>query len=190
MTHLVLFHHAMGLTDGVRAFADEIRKDGHEVATPDLYEGRVFDTLDDGIAHAEQIGMDALLEAGTAAAESVESGCVYAGFSLGALVAHKLAQTREGATGALLYHYGDVPIDTFGPVWPPGLSVQLHLSENDPYSDRSVVDEFIEVAGSSAPAELFVYRGSVHLFTDSSLPGFDAASTSLVLRRTREFLDR
>lgn len=48
MAEMVLFHHAQGLTPGVAAFADELRRAGHTVHTPDLFEGRTFGTLKEG----------------------------------------------------------------------------------------------------------------------------------------------
>ena len=42
MTELVLFHHAHGLTDGVRAFGEELRAAGHVVHVPDRF-AREFD---------------------------------------------------------------------------------------------------------------------------------------------------
>jgi dienelactone hydrolase len=44
MAEVVVFHHVQGLTPGVNAFADELRRAGHAVHTPDLFEGRTFDT--------------------------------------------------------------------------------------------------------------------------------------------------
>jgi dienelactone hydrolase len=58
MIDVILFHHAQGLTNGVREFANELRTAGHHVTVPDLYGGVSFETLDDGIGHAEQIGFD------------------------------------------------------------------------------------------------------------------------------------
>jgi len=39
VTDVIVFHHAQGLTDGVRQFADQLRGVGHRVTVPDLYEG-------------------------------------------------------------------------------------------------------------------------------------------------------
>ena len=39
-------------------------------------------------------------------------------------------------------------------------------------------------------AELFLYPGSRHLFTDRSWEEYDEASTALVIERTLAFLDR
>ncbi|MGH8946503.1 MAG: hypothetical protein ACRDVL_10165 [Acidimicrobiia bacterium] len=109
MAELILFHHAQGLTNGIEAFADQLRSAGHRVTVPDLYDGATFGTVEEGVAHAEQLGFENILEDGVRMTEGLAKGMVYAGFSLGALVAHKLAQTRPGARGALLYHHGDCP---------------------------------------------------------------------------------
>jgi dienelactone hydrolase len=62
MAEVVLFHHVQGLTDGVRAFADELRTGGHTVHTPDLFNGERPATIDDGIALVQGIGDDVLTE--------------------------------------------------------------------------------------------------------------------------------
>lgn len=189
MADLILFHHAQGLTPGVVAFAEELRAAGHRVTVPDLYGGRTFATVEEGVAHADSLGFDNILAAGVAAAADMPSTTVYAGFSLGAMPAQKLAQTRAGAAGALLYH-GDVPADAFGDSWPDGVDVQLHAAEGDEWCDFSVMREMVQVVNEVAAAELFVYPGSSHLFTDSSLEAYDPESAALVMQRSLEFLER
>ena len=54
MAEVVLFHHAQGLTPGVVAFADELRRGGHTVHTPDLFDGRTFGSIEEGLGYAEQ----------------------------------------------------------------------------------------------------------------------------------------
>jgi dienelactone hydrolase len=83
MAELLLFHHAQGQTEGFVAFADELRRAGHVVHTPDLYDGRIFATLDEGMAHARQIGFAQIIERGMRAADGLPDALVYAGFSLG-----------------------------------------------------------------------------------------------------------
>jgi dienelactone hydrolase len=130
VAEVVLFHHAQGLTAGVRSFADAIRAAGHVVHVPDLYEGATFDTLDDGMAHARQVGFDTLAERGRVAGESLPAEIVYAGFSLGAMTAQELAQTRPGARGALLFAAA-APTSEFGGPWPAGVPLQIHTMEAD-----------------------------------------------------------
>jgi dienelactone hydrolase len=85
MAEMLLFHHAHGLTPGVIAFAERLRRAGHTVHAPDLYEGRDFDSLDEGIAHAREVGFGSIIERGRLAAEGLTSELVYAGFSLGVM---------------------------------------------------------------------------------------------------------
>lgn len=186
MADVLLFHHAQGLTPGVEAFAERLRERGHRVTVPDLYGGRVFDELRAGVAYAESVGMEEIAAAGAARAEELPAELVYAGFSLGALPAQKLAQTRPGARAALLYH-GGIPARWFDTPWPRGVPLQLHVSEGDEWAE---LDEVGELARAADDAELYVYPGSAHLFTDSSLDEYDEEATTLVLERTLALLSR
>ena len=186
MAEVVLFHHAQGLTQGVLAFADELRAAGHVVHAPDVYEGRTFDDLDSGIAHAREVGFDTVFERGRAAAEALPAEVVYAGFSLGVMPAQMLAQTRPGANGALLFN-GAAPLDEFGGSWPEGVPLQLHTMEDDELGDADVARE---LARTVEGAELYLYPGDRHLFVDSSLPDYDADAAALVMERTLRFLER
>lgn len=188
MARLLLFHHALGLTPGVEDFARRIREAGHDVLTPDLYGGATFESLEDGVANAEDLGFLELVEAGEKEAAELPPDTVYGGFSLGALVAHNLAQNRAGARGALLYHHGDVPIAMFGDTWPQGVPVQLHAARGDEFLELPVVEGFVDEAGRGADARLYLYEGSGHLFTDSGLPEYDSAATALVLQRSLALL--
>jgi dienelactone hydrolase len=186
MAELIMFHHAQGLTRGVEDFADALRAAGHGVTVPDLYEGATFATLEEGVAHAEQVGFEEIIARGVSAAEGLPEGIVYAGFSLGVLPAQKLAQTRPGALGALLYHEG-LAASVLGESWPETVALQVHVAEQDEWVEMEVTRGL--VAGA-ADGELFVYPGSAHLFTDSSLDAFLPEAAELVLRRSIEFLDR
>jgi len=188
MAEVVLFHHAQGLTPGVIGFAEELRGEGHTVHTPDLYEGRTFDTLDQGIAHAEEIGFGEVLERGVRAVQALPAELVYAGFSLGVLPAQKLAQTRPGARGALLC-YSCVPVSEFGSAWPDGVPVQVHGMDADPiFVGEGDIDAARALVDEADDAELFLYPGDQHYFADSSLPSYDAEATTLLLYRTLTFL--
>ncbi len=191
---IVLFHHALGLTDGVHALADGLRGAGHVVHLPDLYEGRSFTTLDDGVAHAEEIGFGELVERGVRAVESLPTDVVYAGISLGVLPAQRLAQTRPGAAGALLLE-ACVPLTEFSERWPAGVPVQIHGMDHDPFfAGEGDVDAaralVADATGSGTPAELHLYPGDRHLFTDRTLPSYDEAATALVVERALALLSR
>jgi dienelactone hydrolase len=188
MAEVLLFHHALGQTTGFLAFADELRRAGHTVHTPDLYDGRTFDDLDEGVAHAGEIGFGEVIARGVRAADDLPAEIVYAGFSLGAVPAQKLAQTRTGARGALLFH-ACAPTSAFGPSWPADVPVQIHAMEADPwFVDEGDIDAARALVASGAPAELFIYPGDQHLFADSSLPAYDSSAAALLMQRVLEFL--
>ncbi len=190
MTHVLLFHHAQGQTPGFLAFADQVRQAGHTVHTPDLYQGRTFDTLEAGIAHARSLGFEDLLEAGVKAADGLPDDLVYAGFSLGVMPAQRLAQTRLGARGALLIS-GCLPFEEFSPAWPSAVPVQVHAMDADPlFVDDGDLDAARALVTSAAYAELFLYPGEQHLFADRSLPSYDAGASALLMERVLAFLSQ
>jgi dienelactone hydrolase len=192
MAEVLLFHHAQGLTRGVHAFADELRAAGHTVHTPDLFDGHAFQSIDEGLAYIRKIGFDAMRERGVRVANELPPALVYAGFSFGVLPAQKLAQTRPGARGALLF-YSCLPISgewAFGP-WPAGVPVQIHGMDNDPiFVGEGDIHAAREIVEKAEDAELFLYPGDQHYFADSSLPSYDADATALLTRRVLEFLAR
>jgi dienelactone hydrolase len=186
MSEIVLYHHVQGLTEGVRSFADELRQAGHTVHTPDLFDGRTFATIDEGMAFAGEAGFGELAARGVAAADAFGPEVVYAGFSFGVMPAQQLAQTRPGARGALLF-YSCLPVAEFGSGWPEGVPVQVHGKEGDPFFAEDLEAAQALVAAVDE-AELFLYPGEEHLFADSSLPGYDAAAAALLTERVLGFL--
>ena len=189
MAEIVLFHHAQGRTPGVTAFAERFRAAGHTVHVPDLFGGRTFSSVADGVAHAREIGMDTVSERGRAAVDDLPAELVYAGFSLGVLPAQALAQTRPGARGALLLE-AFLPPAEFG-AWPSGVPAQVHGMGGDEFfagdGDLAAAQSFV---ASTPGAELFVYPGDAHLFTDSTLPTYDEAATALLVDRALDLLAR
>jgi dienelactone hydrolase len=188
MTTVLLFHHAQGQTTGFLAFADELRGAGHTVHAPDLYDGKTFGDLDEGVGYAKQVGFSEILRRGTEAAAELPADIVYAGFSLGVMPGQSLAQTRPGARGAIFYSAA-MPASEFGSAWPDGVPLQIHMMDRDPWAeeDRPAAEALVEEVED---AELFLYPGSAHLFADSSLGDYDAQAAGLLLERTLAFLKR
>lgn len=194
MTDVVLFHHVQGLTDGVHALVEQLRAGGHRVHTPDLFDGRTWPTVEEGSAHAQGLSDEELDERCERALAGLSGGVVLAGISWGAATAQRLAQTRPGARGAVLLE-ACLPVTgewAVGP-WPSGVPVQVHGMDRDPFfaleGDLDAARELVDVVGPDL-AELHVYPGDQHLFTDSSLPSYDAGATALVVQRVHGLLDR
>ncbi len=184
MTDVIVFHHAQGLTDGVKAFADELRAAGHTVHTPDLHEGRTFVTLPEAMGYVREVGFETIIERGRAATEALPREVVYIGFSLGVLPAQLLTQTKPGAKGGV-FVYSFVPPSEFGD-WPEGVPAQIHMMERDPEVLPPNGD--LEAARAMEGAELFLYPGDRHLFADRSLPDYDETAATQLTRRVLDFL--
>ena len=137
MTEIMLFHHAQGQTAGFFAFAEELRQTGHTVHTADLFRYQAFGSIEAGVAYVREVGFGTLLSAGVQAAEKLSSDLVYAGSSMGVMPAQKLAQTRPGAKGALLFS-SCMPVSEFGDEWPQGVPVQIHGMDADPFFSTTV----------------------------------------------------
>ena len=188
MATLLLFHHAQGQTTGFLAFADELRKAGHTVHAPDLYDGNTFRDLDEGVAYAEQIGFPEIIHRGSVASAELPDDIVYAGFSLGVLPAQSLAQTRPGARGAIFFH-ACAPTSEFESPWPDGVPLQIHMMDGDPWTEEDVVVAE-RLVKEIEDAELFLYPGSGHLFADPSLSDYDEQAAGVLKERTLAFLHR
>ncbi|ARC57955.1 hypothetical protein AS850_12795 [Frondihabitans sp. 762G35] len=190
MTDVVLFHHALGLTPGVIAFADELRLAGHLVRTPDLFEGRTFDSIDEGLAYVDGIGFSTVIDRAAELVDDLPVDVVYAGFSLGVVPAQYLAQTRAGASGALFY-YSCVPVTEFGDSWPAAVPVQVHGMDRDPFfAEEGDIDAARDLVAQAEDGELFVYEGDQHYFADRTLPSYREEAATLLLARSLDFLAR
>jgi dienelactone hydrolase len=186
MAEILLFHHAQGQTTGFLAFADELRAAGHIVHAPDLYDGRTFTDLNEGVGYAQEVGFETIGERGRLAADGLPNELVYAGFSLGAMPAQMLAQTRPGAKGALLFSAA-IPASEFGGSWPQGVPLQIHMMEGDEWALEDL-PAARELAETVAGAELFLYPGDGHLFADNSLPDYDESAATLLEQRVLALL--
>lgn len=188
MAEVVVFHHAHGLTPGISAFAARLRGAGHTVHTPDLFEGRTFATVQEGVAHAQEIGFGEIAQRGVRAVDALPAELVYAGFSLGVVPAQQLAQTRPGARGALLLHAA-LPVSEFGDAWPQEVAVQVHAMDADPFFvDDGDLDAARALVAGAKDAELFLYPGTEHLFTDESLDAYTPQAAALLEDRIHAFL--
>ena len=188
MAEILLFHHALGRTPGVLAFAQALRDAGHVVHVPDLYDGRSFVSIVDGVGHAQDIGFEEIVARGVRAAQALPQGLVYAGWSLGVLPAQKLAQTRPGARGALLLE-ACVPPASFGTHWPAGVPLQVHgMDEDALFAGEGDLEAARALAAAVPGAALWLYPGDGHLFADPGSPAHEPAAAALLRERVLAFL--
>ncbi|MFI5682612.1 dienelactone hydrolase family protein [Streptomyces sp. NPDC051636] len=186
--NIALFHSTYGLRPAVRRAADRLRAAGHEVWTPDLFGGRTFDTVEEGMAFNDEVGKDELLKrAVLAAAPYSERGLVYAGFSLGASIAQTLALGDEKARGLLLLH-GTSDLAPNASV--DDLPVQLHIAEPDPFETEDWLNAwYLQMSRAGADVEVYRYAGAGHLYTDPDLPDYDEEAAEATWRVALGFLE-
>lgn len=186
MADLVLFHSALGLTEGMSQLAAQFSDAGHTVHTPDYYDGHVFDTVDAGIAYRDEIGFPDLAKRASDAIAELEGPLVFGGWSLGAAIAQSMGKRDPRAAGALLFHAGGVPKKTS---WQAGVPLQIHYAIGDAWIDAGAPELLVaSVAEAGASAAQFGYPGSAHLFTDPSAPEYDAQLAGLLMSRVLRFL--
>ena len=188
MVDLVLFHHVLGLTEGVRRFADQLGNRGHTVHTPDLFEGRTFATIEEGMGHAESLGLEHVIRRGIEAAAGLPKRAVFGGFSIGVLPAQQLLQTTPEALGGLFLH-SFVDPEFLPGSWPSGCPVQVHGRDHDPFFAGEGDLEAARAVQSEHPElEIVLHAGHGHLFTDSSTADYDESAAADVLARAGTFL--
>ena len=86
----------------------------------------------------------------------------------------------------MLLHGGERP-EAFHADWPPGVPLQVHTTEHDPWVELDAAEELVR---SVDGAQLYRYPGSAHLFTDAGTDEHDAQATELVLERMLSLLER
>lgn len=186
MAEILLLHHVLGLTDGVRSLAERFRGAGHTVHAPDLFEGRTFDDLAAGMAHEEDdIGWEGMKSRVRDAAAGLPAELVYVGISMGVVYSHLLVRTRPGAHGAVFLESCTSPDDFDG--WPAGVSLQVHGHAEDEFFGAEAATNARALVAAAGDGDVFVYPGSSHLFVDDSLPTYDAEQTDVVVERILAF---
>ncbi len=183
MTEIVLFHHTCGVTEGVQAFAETLQEAGHTVHVPDLYEGRTFPDVREGMEFAESVGEDVFARRAAEVVQQYPTDVVYGGMSMGAARAAEQVLERPGARGAF-FLYGAVAPSWWGATWPADVATQAHVAEDDELREPEAESEYAEVPG----AELFVYPVAGHLFAEQGHPHHDAEAAGLATRRVLDFL--
>jgi dienelactone hydrolase len=188
MATVVMFHHALGLTAALRDYADVLRSFGHDVRTPDLFDGHTFADVHLGVSFAESMGFDTMVQKAEAAVSVLPPDVVYIGFSLGVLPAQHLAHVRAGALGAV-FLYACAPESMFGQPLPSSLPIQIHGNEFDPFFVHDGdLDNARAIVDSHPEAELYLYPGKGHLFAETDHPDFEADSAMQARGRIASFL--
>ncbi len=186
MASIILFHSALGLRELERTAAERFRAAGHEVHTPDLYEGQTAASTAEGLTLMNSLGFETLAERALKACAGLPPQTVLAGFSLGAALASHVWAKKAQTNGVLLFHgLGEIP------KWVrSGLPVQAHIAEPDTFiSDEQARTWPMTAFRIGLAAEIYTYDGVGHLYTDPASPDYDAAAATLTWERATTFLE-
>jgi dienelactone hydrolase len=185
MVQVVVFHSAYGLRQAEAGAAARLRAAGHDVITPDLYDGQSASTLDAALTLMDVVGWQVICARARQALEAVPGAAVLAGFSMGAGVIGSVWDQRQAAAGVVLLH-GIAPVPASAR---PGLPVQVHLAEDDPFASRQAVARWqADAARAGLAAQVFTYPGAGHFYTDPGLADYHPASAGQTWQRVTAFL--
>ena len=186
MATVILFHSVYGLRSLEHEAVERLQAVGHKAFAPDLYDGLVARSIDEGFKLKDEIGWATICERAAWAMAGLPASTVLGGFSMGAAVAASLWPKRPQTAGILFLH----GIAGIADNARKSLSLQLHLADPDPFEPAEDVAAWrLAAARSGTAAEIFTYPGGGHLYTDASLPDYDAKAADLTWRRVISFLD-
>jgi carboxymethylenebutenolidase len=194
---VLVLHAWWGLNDTTKAFCTRLSESGLLAFAPDLYHGKVADT----IAAAEALG--AALDSNHAQAKTeiaeatrflservgpADRGLSVIGFSLGAYYALNLAATDPEHIRSVVLYYGTGGVD-------PGDSRAAylgHFAEEDEYEPKSNVDDLERALRQAGrPVTFYRYRGTGHWFCEPDRSrAYNQAAAGLAWDRTLAFLKR
>ena len=194
---VLVLHAWWGLNDTIRAFCTRLADAGFVAFAPNLYHGKVADT----IAAAETL-VKALntshLQAEAEIAEAtkflneragqVGSGLAVIGFSLGANYALDLAAADPEHIRSVVLFYG-----TGGDDFSSSKAAYLgHFAENDEFEPQASVDEIeASLRRAGRPVTFYTYSGTGHWFFEPDRSqAYNQAAASLAWNRTLAFLRR
>jgi len=194
---VLVLHPWWGLNATVRATCDRLAREGFVAFAPDLYHGKVADSIDGAQALARALDarqLQAKAQIAQAArflqqrAGRDHRGVAVIGFSLGAYYALDLAAAEPERVHSVVLFYG-----TGGGDWSKSRADYLgHFAEPDDYEPKADVDA-LEAALRRAGrrVEFHRYPGSGHWFFEPDrTQAYNPAAATLAWERTLAFLHR
>jgi carboxymethylenebutenolidase len=194
---ILVLHAWWGLNDTIKAFCTRLADSGFMAFAPDLYHGKVAESIDEAETLAKALdanhrqAMNEITQATRYLREragQTGDGLAVIGFSLGAAYALDLSAADPESIQSVVLFYGTSPGD-----FNSSKAAYLgHFAENDPYEPLSNVDEleaYLRQIGR--PVTFYRYPGTGHWFFEPDRPqAYNPAAASLAWDRTLVFLKR
>lgn len=190
---VLVLHAWWGLNDTIRAFCDRLAKSGFVAFAPDLYHGKIADTIPDAESLSRALDADQAKRDIKAAMEFLQMqtahtdlGLAVIGFSLGAYFALELSVTDPDQISKVVVFYGTRPGDYTG----SKAAYLGHFAENDPFEPQEEVDNLqAALRNANRPVNFFHYPDTGHWFFEPDrLDAFNPNAMTLAWERTLDFL--
>jgi carboxymethylenebutenolidase len=194
---VLVLHAWWGLNDTIKAVCARLAEAGFVAFAPDLYHGKVADTiagaeilaneLDTNQTKAKADLADAVMFLSERAGQA-ERGLAVIGFSLGAYYALDLSVADPEHIHSVVIFYGTGPGD-----YSLSKAAYLgHFAEADEFEPQSEVDKLqAALQRAGRPVNFYRYPGTGHWFFEPDRPqAFNQAAASLAWERTLTFLGR
>ncbi len=199
---VLLLHAWWGLNDTMKAICTRLAEAGFVAFAPDLYHGKVADTitdaeilgnaLDTNYLQAKAEIADATLflneRAGDADSGLVGGGLAVIAFSLGAYYALELAAADPEHIRSVVLFYGTGDGD-----YSNSRAAYLgHFAETDEYESQSNIDNLEQsLRRVGRPVTFYRYSGTGHWFFEPDRPqAYNEVAANLAWDRTLAFLKR
>lgn len=191
---VLVLHAWWGLNETMKDFCTQLADEGFVAFAPDLYHGRVAETIEEaeGLVQAmnedrERPGQEVAQAAAflSERAEESEEGLAVIGFSLGAAYALDLAAAEPERIAKVVLYYGVGPADHS-----KARAAYLgHFAEEDPYEAPEYVAQLEdELEEADRPVTFYTYAGAKHWFCEPDRPEYEEEEARLAWERTVAFL--
>ena len=191
---VLVLHAWWGLNDTIKAFCTQLAESGFVAFAPDLYHGKVADSIADAEALGSALDSN-FLQAKAEIAEATmflservgEAGHNFAviAFSLGVYYALDLAAADPERIRSVVLFYGTGDGD-----YSKSRATYLgHFAENDEFEPQSNVGNLEEsLRRAGRPVTFYRYPGTGHWFFEPDHSAHNPAAASLAWERTLSFL--
>jgi carboxymethylenebutenolidase len=189
---MIVVQEIFGVNRHIRAVCDRLATIGYVAVAPAVFDrfARDFESgyTPDEIAHARgllgSLNWDHMMADIAAARDEMKSvgpvGVI--GFCMGGTAAFLAACRTPGLATSVCYYGG--AIGKFADE-KPKCPIQMHFGEKDESIPQTVVEE---IKKKQPQAEIYVYPGAPHAFSNDDRASFQKEATDLAWKRTQEFL--
>ena len=190
---ILVLHAWWGLNETIKTFCDHLAEHGFTAFAPDLYHGKVTDTIEGAEALSSAIDDKKAFADIAWAIKFVkdrsslpEGGIAVIGFSFGAYFSLAISNSTPDEIHSVIVFYGTGP-DDFNKSKARYLG---HFAEEDKYEPKEYVDGLEESLQSAGlPVTFYRYPGTGHWFFEPDrTDAFDKAAADLAWERTLAFL--